>query len=220
MRKLSFLRISAFLCSFLLFLSINGCAPVFSEMQDARTVGKNNIEGTAGFSYVGAAEDGESNHAQNEIGLQAAYGLSNAVDLRLRFTSVMVDDDIGDLSANVLAIGPKVSLIKDRLSVYLPVGFAFGKDITDDANTWQIHPTLLGTIPVADKVDVNPSVKVLLPFEGDLETTFAFNLGLGIRLTDSFVLRPEYGMLFNPGESGHFRQFSIGVTFSPTRKTE
>jgi hypothetical protein len=221
MKQLHLLRIGASLFSLLLFLSINGCAPVFSEMQDARTVGKNNVEGTASFSSVGFTNEGESDHVQNHVGFQAAYGLSDAVDLRLRYAFVKVDDDVQeDITVNVLAIGPKVSLIKDRLSVYLPVGFAFGEEIEAEA-TWQIHPPMVGTIPVVDNLDINPSVKVLVPFEEGAETTIAFNIGLGIRLNESFVLRPEFGMLFNAEEwgDGHYKQFGLGVTFHPPRKT-
>jgi len=221
MEKSPLLRIGSALCSLLIILSINGCAPVFSEMQDARTVGKNNVEGTASFSSAGFTTDGESDHLQNQVGFQAAAGLSDAIDLRLRYALVIVDDDIlEDASVHVLAIGPKVSLIKDRLSVYLPVGFAFGDDVPEDANTWQIHPTLLGTIFVSDQLDINPSLKVLVPFEEDSDITVAFNFGLGLRLNESFTLRPEFGVLVNPGEEGHFKQFGLGVTFQPSRKTD
>ena len=40
-----------------------------------------------------------------------------------------------------------------------------------------------------------------------------FNLGLGIGNFERLVVRPEVGILINPGEDGHFRHFSIGLTY-------
>ena len=203
---------------FILFFT-NSCAPVFSEMQSARTAGKNQVEGTASFSSVGFSEDGESNHIQNHAGFQAAYGLSDAVDLRVRYAAVWLDGDIGEVNVNILAVGPKFSIIKDRLSGYLPLGFAFGSDVDSDVNTWQFHPTLIGTIPVIEKLEFNPSFKVLLPFESEATVATAINLGLGIKLTERLTLRPEYGILFEPGESGSFNQYGVGITINPSRNT-
>lgn len=208
--------ITPIICLFILVF-FNSCAPVFSEMQSARTAGKNQVEGTASFSSVGFSEDGESNHIQNHVGFQAAYGLSDAVDIRVRYAAVWLDGDIGEVNANILAVGPKFSLIKDRLSGYLPIGFAFGSDVDSDVNTWQFHPTLLGTIPIIEKLDINPSFKVLIPFESESTITTAFNLGLGIKLSETLTVRPEYGMLFEPGEPGSFSQFGIGVTLNARR---
>ena len=215
MKRISILKTSFYLASLMFILLTNSCAPIFSEMQNASTVGKNNMEGTASFSTVSFrdTEEKDGAHIQNHIGLQGAYGLSDAVDLRFRYARVWLDDDIGDLGANVFGIGPKFSLVKDRLAAYIPIGFAFGKDVGSDANTWQIHPTIIGTIPVSDKFEVNPSFKALFPFEKDAETTVAFNLGLGLELTENLSFRPEFGMLFNPGEKGHFKQFSVGMVF-------
>ncbi|MFT7120225.1 MAG: hypothetical protein ACJAZ9_000395 [Neolewinella sp.] len=81
---------------------------------------------------------------------------------------------------------------------------------------------MLGTIPIVDdKLDFNPSFKVLVPLQEDSETAIAFNIGLGIKLFEGFTLRPEYGMLFTLKEEaeGHYKQFGIGVTYSPPRKT-
>jgi hypothetical protein len=218
MKYLPSMKVSFSLVGLFLILLANGCAPIFSEMQSARTVGKNNVDATASFSSVNLSNDGEREHLQNHVGFQAAYGLSDAVDLRIRYAYVWVDEDINDIRANVLGFGPKVSLVKDRLSVYLPIGFAFGSDFKENAN-WQIHPTLLGTIPIVDNFDFNPSVKVLVPIKESV-TTVAFNLGLGIKLNENLTLRPEYGMLFDPGEEGSRKQFSIGATFTPPSRSD
>ena len=199
----------------LLLVVLNSCAPVFSELQSARTVGKGNIEATGAFSTVSFTNEGESEHAQNNIGIQAGYGLSDVVDLRVRYEYLWLDKSADAGGVNILGFGPKFSLLKDRIAGYVPLGFAFGKDVETPSDTWQIHPTLLGTTPAGDFFEINPSFKVLLPFKKELETTVAFNLGLGFNVNDKVTIRPEYGMLFNPGETGHYGQFSIGLTINP-----
>jgi hypothetical protein len=68
---------------------------------------------------------------------------------------------------------------------------------------------LLFTIPVGKYFEINPSAKGIISDEFYL----AFNLGLGLSTNpDKYVIRPEYGILLNPGESGRYGQFSIGAT--------
>lgn len=195
-----------------LFLLLNSCAPVFSELQSARTVGKGNIEATGSYSTVSISNDGERNHAQDHFGLQLAYGISDKIDLRARYEYIWGEADV---TANVFGIGPKFSIVKDRLAGYLPLGFAFGGSIEESSKTWQIQPTIIATFPVVDFLDINPSFKVLFPFAKDTETSIALNLGLGFKLSNKFTIRPEYGILFSPGDEGSFGQFSIGMTITP-----
>lgn len=217
MKQFSFLKLALSSASLALVLLINGCAPIFSEMQDARTVGKNNVDATASYSSVSFRDTEEKStfKIQNHVGIQASYGVSDRVDVRLRYAYVWVSND-ADAQVSVIGIGPKFSFIKDRLSGYLPLGFAFGSDVENSSKTWQIHPTIIGTFPINDKFDINPSFKVLIPFESEIETTLAVNIGLGVKLIENFIIRPEFGVLVNPGEEGYFSQFSLGLTYAPS----
>jgi hypothetical protein len=199
----------------LLLATAGACAPPFSELQSARLAGTHRIELTGSYGTVSFSDDDETEKVQNQYGVQLATGMSDAVDARLRYERITADD--GDGALNVLGFGPKVRLLPDRIALYVPVGFAFGEDI-DVSETWQIHPTLLATVPVVDMVEVNGSAKLLVPFESDFDTTVAFNLGLGIGNMNRIVVRPEFGFLFNPGEDGHFRHFSIGLTYYAPRR--
>jgi len=193
----------------LLFQS--GCAPVFSELQSARTVGNGNAEFTPGYSSVSFTEDdGGTQYVQKHIGLQAAYGLAENIDLRLRYEYLWANGE--DFKVNVLGFGPKISVLKNRIALYAPVGFAWGEEIGESSETWQFHPTVLFTIPVVDRLDINPSFKMIIPFRKERDNLIAFNLGVGLKLNEKLILRPEYGVLFNPGEEGRFGQFSIGLS--------
>jgi hypothetical protein len=199
----------------LLLATASACAPPFSELQSARLAGTDRVELTGSYGSVSFSDDDETEKVQNQYGVQLATGISNAVDARLRYERITADD--GDGALNVLGFGPKVRLMPDRFALYVPVGFAFGEDV-DVSETWQIHPTLLATVPVVDMVEVNGSAKLLIPFESDFDTTVAFNLGLGIGDMNRIVVRPEVGFLFNPGEDGYFRHFSIGLTYYAPRR--
>ncbi len=196
-----------------------GCAPVFSEMQSAKLVGPGHVEVTPSFSSVSISSEGESEHIQNHLGIQAGIGVTRIMDFRLRYERISVDMETFDpgttesFGVNVLGFGPKFSLVKDRVAIYVPVGFAFDEDI-EVSSTWQIHPTLLLTLPISKYIEFNPSAKVLIPFQSEGETLVAFNLGIGVSTNlERWAIRPEIGFLYNPGESGHFMHFSLGFTY-------
>ncbi len=187
-----------------------GCVPVFSDLQSARLLGPGKIEITPGFSTVGISSEGESEHVQNHYGGQVGIGILNGLDFRLRY------ERFDDPSANVLGFGPKFRLYKNHAALYVPVGFAFGGDIEDPADIWSTHPTLLFTVPVARYLEINPSAKVMIPFQKGQDTLDAFNLGTAISSdVTKWAIRPEAGICFNPGESGLFWQFSIGLSVTP-----
>ena len=208
-------RIKTFLFTIsLLTLAIllQNCAPVFSEMQGARLVGEDNHEFTAGYTTVSVSNDAESDALQDEYGLQYAYGLSNHTDLRFRY--VHVTSESGDINFNVIGFGPKFSLKEDIAAFYLPVGFAFGEDL-EVSDTWQMHPTFLFTLPLGKNFELNPSAKALIPVGNDNDILIAFNLGAGISTDFSkWAIRPEFGYMFDPGDDGHFTQFSIAISIA------
>lgn len=198
-------------CTTLLGLALIGfrCVP-FSDMQSARLVGKGKFEATPGFSSVSLHYKGDNARIQNEFGVQLAYGISEKVDFRFRYENVGIK---GDYLENFQAIsfGPKFSLVKDNMAFYAPVGFAPG-----EGNSWQFQPTLLFTAPlVKSKLDFNPALKVIIPFSEGSEALVAFNAGFAIsKDVTKWAIRPEYGWLFNPGESGYYSHFSVGLSIN------
>jgi hypothetical protein len=63
-------------------------------------------------------------------------------------------------------------------------------------------------------VELNWAAKYLVPLsEEGGDNLLAFNLGLGLGPPQGrWTLRPEVGWLINPGEEGHYTQFSIGLS--------
>jgi hypothetical protein len=190
-------------------LAASACAPVFSDLQSARLAGPGRVEVTPTASTVDFTDEDESDDVQNEFGVQVAHGVHERVDLRYRYVAVDVDGEI----VNVVGFGPKVGLVKDHLALALPVGFAFGSGI-DSSESWEIQPTLIGTLPVTRNFDVTAAGKVIYPFAAEEPETFvALNVGLGLGPSDKWVVRPEVGFLWDPGEGGHYRHLSIGFSY-------
>lgn len=187
-----------------------GCAPVFSDFQSAKLVGQGRVEITPSASTVSVSGE-DSGHVQDEYGVQLATGVVDRLDLRARY--------VRSEGINAVAFGPKVGLLKDKVALSVPVGFAFGEDV-ESGKTWAVHPTLLLTAPVNSRLEVNGSVKGLIPLSKDGGDTFvAFNVGMGFGHLEKWAIRPEIGFLFNPGESGHFTQLGIAFTvFAGGRK--
>jgi hypothetical protein len=183
-------------------LAAAGCAPVFSDFQSAKLVGPGRVEVTPTASTVYASGD-DGGHVQDEFGLALGAGVLDRLDLRARYVRVE--------GINVIGFGPKFSLVKDKVALAVPVGFAFGADV-DSADRWEVHPTLLLSAPVNSQVELNASLKGLFPLSGDGDPLVAVNVGAGFGNLERWMIRPEVGFLFDPGESGHFTHFGVGVT--------
>ncbi len=206
-------------CTSGFMVNFQSCAPVFSDLQSARLVGKGNVELTPSYSSVSYIEDGESEGIQNHLGTQIAFGVSDNVDIRGRFEHIWLKGE-GDYNDQIFGLGPKFSVLKDRVAIYLPVGFAF----SNIGESIEFHPTVLFTLPIVnDMLDFNPSAKYLVSFCEDCSNLVALNFGAAFSQDFSrWAIRAEYGLLFNPGESGSFRQFSVGLsyTFSKQKATQ
>jgi hypothetical protein len=188
------------------------CAPVFSDLQSARLLPKGAVEVTPQGTATWFSDPDESEHVQNHVGAQVAVGLSDRVELRSRYERILVGDDGG--GANLVALGPKIGLVRDRLALHLPVGLAFAGD--SESVAWATQPALIATFPLSETVELNPSVKYTIPInDADGFRGLALNLGLGLGPRDgTFAFRPEAGVMFAPDDVKYY-QASFGLSFRP-----
>ena len=199
------------------------CSPVLSDLQSARHLEEGQIEVTPAGSWQGWSKERDQDQ-QYHVGVQAGLGVSKKLEARLRYELINYSVDFSDtddpffspesetLNIHSLAMGMKYSLIEDRLSVYLPVGFGFGSDAGDVSQTLQAQPTLLFTHRFADFVEVTPSVKYLWLFDND--DFYGFNLGAGLSTDlDKWAIRPEFGYFNNSSVGGYFWHFSVGFSW-------
>jgi hypothetical protein len=187
--------------------SSQGCAPVFSDLQGARVLAPGKMEVTPGVSMV--YPSGDDRPGQREMGVQVAAGTAPGFELRARYVRV---SGIAGAAGNVFAVGPKIALVPDRLALHLPMSFAGDGTISG----LTLSPTLLGTLPLSStKVDFNLSGKAILPLSSGSDKLVAIDAGLALSPDLScWAVRPEVGMLFNPGDDGYFVQVSLGLSFA------
>lgn len=191
------------ICVCTTFIFMPGCIPIFSEMQSARTVGKNKVEIAPHYTQSTMLNEEDGSYVQEHIALQLAYGLDERVDIRGRFE---VTDNV-----NIIALGPKIRIDnKERLAVNLPVGTT----IDSGDRLWQFQPSLLYTQPVVkDQVEFTIAPKAIIPFCAGCNTIFATNMNLAIgKNIRKLAFRPEYGIAFDNDGNDHAGQFSIGIS--------
>ena len=196
-------------------LAIDVQAQSSSELQSAGLVGKSQFDLT-GLYTRSNNEIGPASFSQNHFGLRLGYGLMDNINLRIGYERV--SNDFEDL--NLIGFGPKFPIVNGRFSFYLPLLISFG-DPQFSGDDWQLHPTVLFTLPVNQNIEINPSAKWLMPLGEDGEHLMALNLGAALSSDlNIWAVRPEVGLLYDPGTSGRYIHFSIGLSFNPLYEDE
>lgn len=198
----------------LVLLLLPGCVPFVADQQSARLLPEGEVEVTPSFSYVSFSAEGETEHVQDHYGVRLGYGATDRVELRAMYERVSVEDT--DEGVNLLGAGVKWALVPDQLAFYLPVGFATGGGI-ETGDSWTVVPTLLGTYRTGPTFEVTPSVKGIYPFTAeDPELFVGLHLGAGLSTDlDVWAIRPEVGIVVNPGDEGVTWGWAVGFTVRP-----
>ena len=186
----------------------SACTPLFS---DARMLRPGQVEVTPSVSPAFISEDGDTAHTWNDFGVRAQFGVTDRINIGAGYNrSQLAIDNPESFGFHTVAFGPKFSLVANRLAVAVPVGFSFGENI--DSDRWQLHPTVLMTVPMNDRVDFNPAFRLLIPTCDGCDTLIALHAGFGIRAARRLILRPEGVLIFNPGEDGVIWTIGIGAS--------
>ena len=188
---------------------------VFSNLQSGSVLKPKQLEVTPDFSAVVIlSEDEGLEHVWNTFGVQLGVGIAKRLEIRVRYA--YLDRTDGYTTNSIISFGPKIGLAKNILSFYLPVEFKLSGGDVESMDTSNIQPTLMLSAPVGKRFEINPAVKVSIPFHAAKigspyeHTQVAADLGFGIFLGHSrnLVIRPEAGVIFAGG--GDFWQFSVG----------
>lgn len=200
------MRLKSTLCLAAL-VPATACAPMFS---DARMLRPGQFEVTPAVSPAYVSEDGDTTHVWNDYGVRALFGVSSRLNFGVGYNRTELAQ-LGDFGVNTVGFGPKFGLVADRVALAVPVGFSFGEEI-EVRDTWQVHPTLLMTVPMNQRVDFNPAVRLLIPTREGADTLVAVHAGFGVRTGRHLVLRPEAAFIFNPGEDGVVWTVGLGAS--------
>jgi len=206
---LEMVRIVVFLCTALVLAQC--VTPINSSFESARTIEPGDVEITGGYDRYSSGADGESDFVNSNITVRAGVGLTDRMDMKLRYTRLMPADVDGDEGAgvNYFHIAPKFSFIPKYLAFSLPVGAYFG-----GGSSWVTSPKLLGTYPhKSNKFDATLGFKADVFFR-DWETYLGFTLGMGFsKDLDKWAIRPEIGYMIDPGETGHSFSWGLGLVY-------
>lgn len=206
-------------------------APVHSSFEKAGTLGKGKVELMGSYTHHVVGVDGESEPINNNIGFRAGYGLTDKVDLKVRYENLMPvnkDPDI-DFNASYFSLIPKFNFIPGKLSLFVPVSMyrfkSTSRSNTYTSSSYSIAPHLITTFTnPSNKVDFSPSVNAEYLFDAgggdDGNFLMGFNLGAGFSSDlRKWAIRPEVGYLFDPSEAGHIWNFGVALQFVlPTGK--
>jgi hypothetical protein len=67
---------------------------------------------------------------------------------------------------------------------------------------------------LTDRVDLNPSARLMMPFCDGCDTLLGFNIGVGVGLANRTIrVRPEFGIVVDPREEGVMWSFGAGLSF-------
>jgi hypothetical protein len=196
----------------ILALTLSACAG-FGDFQSARMAGPGNTQVTPTAAATWLAADDHTERVTHNVGLRLTHGVTPALDV-IGGVEYVGFRDRGRGSWAVGA-GPKLSLVQDRLALWLPVGALFGEDV-ETARTWQTNPTLLFSFDLSPEVEITPSAKALIPLHPDQreEGNYLLGLNLGLGWTPpgaAWTLRPEGGLIWDPNASEQGRMWHLGV---------
>jgi hypothetical protein len=205
------------LCLCALIVGLASCTPVLSDIQSARHLTRGQLEVTPSTSFYHWTKSKNTNQLHG--GVQAGYGVTSRIELRARLETVnagleAVDTTFvpGKIWAQTFALGVKYSLFKDKLSLYVPVGFGVGKEI-EERNTWMIQPTLIYTKRYSKYVEFSPSLKFAQTFNSKTHY-YGVNFGFGLSANlDRWVIRPEFGFFGSNYMAGSHNHVSLGFSW-------
>jgi hypothetical protein len=198
----------------MLAASVCGCAPA---VQDARMLPRGDSEVTVSVSPTYATFVGQTHRVATTLAVQEVIGISDRVNFGVGYGRVLpvAGTTGGAPGVNIVAFGPKFGLVPAKVAFGVPLSFAFGGGVST-SDSLELHPTALFTWAASPRVDVNPSIGALVPFCKGCSTLMRLNLGVGIASASrKVVVRPEFGLIIHPGDSGAFWMFGVGVSIRP-----
>lgn len=142
----------------------------------------------------------------NTLGAQVLLPTSDRVNFRLR--AEWIDLDGADWYA--ARMGPKFSLLRDRLALDLPLGIYFGEDV-DEGESLHALPALIGTLPLSGPLSLSGTLRYHHYFDRDNNNLLEVDLGAEYRAKPTLALRPEIGWLWMEGADQRYFHFGLGL---------
>ena len=190
-----------------------GCFYTHGSYQSARLLATGETEFVPYYQAETFKMDGLSDLKGAEYGVQVAHGLSESINVRLRFEKLAPD---GMDAWSYIGLGPKFGKPDGRFAFDLPVGMFFGKAVREE-KSWQIHPTGIFSLPLTSSLELTGFAKLLFFFDTDTDPLYSVGLGGGVWTPGKqFTVRPEISMVKGFRDSGTHTSIGVGVAYTLT----
>jgi hypothetical protein len=184
---------------------------LFSNFQNARTLeqGEFDLSAEAIGVYPSATEQPISGYGS---GLRIGYGILQKFTLSTHYYYFWIQP-WDYIQYHYLSVEPKMGIVPDLLAITIPMGVCFGR-FTGAAESFQIAPTLIATIPVSKTMEINGSLKAIV-FPDSWDNILVATLGTGLSNDLSrWALRPEVSIGFNPETAKTIFAIGAGLSIS------
>lgn len=186
-------------------------AQVFSDMQLPGISGAKNFSLDINYSVITPDLDQYSYYTEpsGALGLGIGYGISKKVDIRLRY-SFLIDSESNSeipVSLNEFQLGPKVSLIDKKLSIYTPLAV----DKIQDKSYWSFQPKVLVAIPLGSPNFLfSGGLGYTAFFDKEINGFLNWNVGMAISINpNAWMLKLDYERGKNNDIS--LRNWTLGI---------
>jgi len=187
---------------------------IFTTYDDAPVLGPNRIAITPSIASVAATFNGTTERFGTLYGARVTFGAGERADISATLGRFQ---EAGGDGVNLMNLGVKVPISAGRVSLLAPIGFSFGSGV-EVGQSAHVDPGIAFTRPIGKTVDLNPSARVILPFCDDCDPLLGFEVGVGMRSSGNHVnVRPTFGVVVNPRESGVIWTIGGAVTFATRR---
>ena len=182
---------------------------LFTTFEDAPLVVSGGVAVTPSIASVAATFNGSTERFGTLYDARVTFGAGAHADISATLGRFQ---EAGGDGVSLMNLGVKVPLSAGRVSLLMPVGFSFGSGI-EVGQTIHVDPGIVFTKSISKSVDWNPSARVILPFCDACHPLLGVELGVGLRSSDNLItVRPTFGLLVNPRESGVVWTGGLAVT--------
>jgi hypothetical protein len=194
-------------------------APLFSprisgqynvSYESAKVLGKGQSAISGHYAGYSFNYHGNSEKLFNLAGIRFTRGISESFNLCVSYGRIH-GGLLSGHGANYLELAPKISLSKGKVAFQLPLGVYFA----EGESSFIISPKLLFTYRSGKKFDLTFSPKAEILLESPSDELIEFSLGAGFSSNlDKWAIRPEIGIILNPGEDGSILTYGLGFTYN------
>lgn len=206
-----------------LFLSLPIFSQTFYNSFDRAT---GNGQGTIEASIVAGRQifsfDGDTEAFTSNIGFRGGYSILDYLELKVSWSrSFLADNDLNDdLSINFIEFTPKFIFPGGKFAISLPIGRRIfkvkGGGVTISEGTTYLTPELMFNHEFSPKFELGANL-ALVQFIGEedgIDSLVRFNINAGFsKDRNKWVVRPEMGIVFDPGEEGSFLAPGVGFNY-------